>query len=222
MSLFAPAPTEMLRARYGERYRWLLLMALMVGTIAALVPSTSVNVAIPAMSAYFNVGQERAQWITSSFMLASTVAMLVTPWMLSRFGYRATYSYAVSLLLLGSLMGGLAEHFELLLLSRVAEGIAAGVIQPIPAVIMLRAFKPSEQGRAGGMFGMGVVLAPALAPALAGLLVDWMGWRSTFFMVSPPCLLSLWLAWKFVPTSAPNDGGAAIKHKLDLLTLAQS
>lgn len=209
----------MLRARYGERYRWLLLMALMVGTIAALVPSTSVNVAIPAMSAYFQIGQERAQWITSSFMLASTVAMLVTPWMLSRFGYRATYSYAVSLLLLGSLMGGFAEHFELLLISRVAEGIAAGLIQPIPAVIMLRAFQPSEQGRAGGMFGMGVVLAPALAPALAGLLVDWMGWRSTFFMVVPPCMLSLWLAWKFVPTSAPNDGGAAIKHKLDLLGL---
>lgn len=219
MSLFAPSPTATLKARYGEHYRWLLLMAVMVGTIASLIPSTSVNVAIPAMSAYFHIDQARAQWITSAFMIASTVAMLVTPWMLSRFGYRETYTYAIGLLLLGGLVGGFAQHFEVLLASRVAEGLAAGIIQPIPAVIILRAFKPSEQGRAGGMFGMGVVLAPAIAPALGGVLVDWMGWRSTFFMLVPFCLLSLWLAWKLVPTSSPDDGGPAGGHKLDVLGL---
>ena len=69
MHLFAPAPSEVLKARYGDRYRWLRLMALMVGVIASIIPATSVNVAIPAMSAYFQVGQERAQWITSSLCL---------------------------------------------------------------------------------------------------------------------------------------------------------
>lgn len=221
MPLFAPAPSDVLKARYGERYRWLLLMALMVGVIASIIPSTSVNVAIPAMSQYFGLGQERAQWITSAFMVASTIAMLVTPWMLSRFGYRQTYAMAIGLLMLGGMVGGVAQHFELLIFSRVAEGVAAGIIQPIPAIIILRAFQPHEQGRAGGIFGMGVVLAPAIAPALGGLLVDWMGWRSTFFMVVPPCLLSLWLAWKFVPTTsadstAPNAG----PNKFDALGLA--
>lgn len=220
MHLFAPAPSEVLKARYGDRYRWLLLMALMVGVIASIIPATSVNVAIPAMSAYFQVGQERAQWITSSFMMASTIGMLVTPWMLSRFGYRATYAYSIGLLILGGIVGGLSQHFELMLLSRVAEGLAAGIIQPIPAVIILRAFQPHEQGRSGGIFGMGVVLAPAIAPALGGLLVDWMGWRSTFFMVIPPCLLSLWLAWKFVPTSAPEGQQSQSNgNKLDVLGL---
>ena len=217
MPLLAPSPTEVLKARYGERYRWLLLMALMVGTIASIIPSTSVNVAIPAMSQYFALGQERAQWITSAFMVASTVAMLITPWMLARCGYRATYAYAVLLLMGGGIAGGCAQHFEVMLLSRVAEGVAAGIIQPIPAVIILRAFQPHEQGRAGGIFGMGVVLAPALAPALGGLLVDWMGWRSTFFMVIPPCLLSLWLAWKLVPTTSPESHyPSTTQHRLDL------
>ena len=219
MPLLAPSPVENLKARYGERYRWLLLMALMVGTIASLVPSTSVNVAIPAISDYFGLGQERAQWMTSGFMVASTVAMLVTPWMLARFGYRATYSYAVLLLLGGGLLGGFAQHFEVLLLSRLAEGVAAGLIQPLPAVVILRAFQRHEQGRAGGVFGMGVVLAPALAPVLGGLLVDWMGWRSTFFMVVPPCLLALYLAWKLVP-SAPPDDDATSRSPLDVLGLA--
>ena len=219
MPLFAPSPVDLLKARYGERYRWLLLMALMVGTIASIIPSTSVNVAIPAMSAYFGLGQERAQWITSSFMLASTVAMLVTPWMLSRFGYRATYVWAVGLLLVGGIVGSFAQHFEVLLAARIAEGMAAGIIQPLPAVVILRAFQPHEQGRSSGIFGMGVVLAPALAPALGGWLVDAMGWRSTFWMVVPFCLLSLWLAWKLVPSTAPQDGAAAAKSKLDVLGL---
>jgi predicted MFS family arabinose efflux permease len=72
---------------------------------------------------------------------------------------------------------------------------------------MLRAFEPHEQGRASGMFGMGVVLAPALGPSMGGLLVDWFGWRSIFFMVLPFCLVSIWLAYRYVPTSAP--GGVA-------------
>ena len=204
MPLFAPAPASDLRARYGERFRWLLLMAVMVGTIASIIPSTSVNVAIPAISEAFALGQERGQWISSSFMAASTLAMLLTPWLLSRFGYRSTYAGAVLLLTVGGMVGGMAQHFEVLLLSRVAEGLASGLIMPLPAVIILYAFEPHEQGRASGIFGMGVVLAPALAPALGGLLVDWWGWRSTFFMVVPPCLLSLWLAWRYVPTSAPG------------------
>ena len=61
MPIFAPVPTEVLKARHGERFRWLLLMALMVGTIASIIPSTSVNVAIPAISEFFSLGQERAQ-----------------------------------------------------------------------------------------------------------------------------------------------------------------
>ena len=202
------ASASALRERYGERYRWLLLLSVLVGTVASLIPSTSVNVAIPAMSAYFELGQARAQWITSGFMVASTVALLTTPWLLMRFGYRATYVGAVVLLMIGAIVGGVSQHFPLVLASRVAEGIAAGIIQPIPAVIILHAFKPHEQGRAGGLFGMGVVLAPAIAPALGGVLTDLMGWRSTFFMVVPFTLLSLWLGLKLVPHSSP--GGAQV------------
>ena len=218
-SFFPAASTATLRERFGPNYRWLLLFAVMTGTIASILPATGVNVAIPALSHYFAVGQERAQWITSSFMVASTVAMLTTPWLLGRFGYRGTYAGALLLLLAGAIAGGLAQHFPLLLVSRVAEGIASGIIQPIPAIIILHAFQPHEQGRAGGMFGMGVVLAPAIAPALAGLLVDAMGWRSTFFMVVPPALLSLWLAWRYVPTNAPGGSSAGSSGALDWLGL---
>lgn len=188
-----------LKARYGERYRWLLLLSVMVGTMASIMSSTIINVAIPDMSQHFTIGQARAQWVTSGFMAAMTVSMLTTPWLLSRYGYRRTYSGCMWLLLLGGVAGGFANDFALVLAARVAEGLAAGVVQPIPAIIILRAFEPHEQGRASGIFGMGVVLAPALGPSMGGLLVDGFGWRSIFFMVVPFCIASLWMAQRFVP-----------------------
>ena len=76
-----------LQARYGDRYRWLLLLAVMLGTMAPSMSSTIINVALPDMSRHFSLGQERAQWVVSGFMLAMTVSMLTTPWLLVRFGY---------------------------------------------------------------------------------------------------------------------------------------
>lgn len=199
-----PATLPEMQARYGERYRWLLLLAVMVGTMASIMSSTIINVAVPDMSHHFTLGQERAQWVSSGFMVAMTVSMLTTPWLLARYGYRRTYAGTMWLLLVGGVVGGVSNDFNLVLAARVAEGLAAGVVQPIPAIIILRAFEPHEQGRATGIFGMGVVLAPALGPSLGGLLVDWFGWRSIFFMVVPFCLLSLWLSRRLVPTTAPG------------------
>ena len=196
-----------LRALYGERFRWYLLFTVMIGTMASIISSTIFNVAIPAMSQHFHLGQSRAQWVTSSFMVATTVAMLTTPWLLSRYGYRNTYLGAVVVLMLGGIGGGFSTDYNLVLVARVVEGFAAGVIQPIPAIIILHAFASNEQGRANGLFGMGVVLAPAIGPSVGGLLVDWMGWRSVFFMVVPLCIVSIWLGLKYVPVNAP--GGAA-------------
>ena len=202
-----PATLPELQAHYGERYRWLLLVSVMVGTMASIMSSTIVNVAIPDMSQHFTLGQDRAQWVTSGFMVAMTVSMLTTPWLLARYGYRRTYAACMLLLMAGGVAGGFANSFGLVLGARVAEGLAAGVVQPIPAIIIMRAFAPHEQGRASGLFGMGVVLAPALGPSVGGILVDVFGWRSIFFMVVPLCLASLWLAYKYVPVTAP--GGVA-------------
>lgn len=193
--------------------------------MASIMSSTIVNVAIPDMSQHFTLGQERAQWVTSGFMAAMTASMLTTPWLLARYGYRGVYSGCMWLLMAGGVAGGLANHYPLVLAARVAEGLAAGVVQPIPAIIILRAFQPHEQGRASGIFGMGVVLAPALGPSVGGVLVDLFGWRSIFYMVVPFCLLSLWLARRYVPVSAPGGGmanrqGAALDGRGLLLATA--
>ena len=106
---------EQLQARYGERYKWLVLITVMIGSMAAIMSSTIVNVAVPDLSRHFTLGQERAQWVSTSFMLAMTLSMLTTPWLLLRFGLRRTYFGAMLLLLAGGIFGGVSVNYTMLI-----------------------------------------------------------------------------------------------------------
>jgi EmrB/QacA subfamily drug resistance transporter len=206
--LFMKPTLEELRDRYGDRYKWLVLLTVMVGTMASILSSTIVNVAVPDLSQHFTLGQERAQWVSAAFMLAMTLSMLTTPWLLLRFGLRRTYTGAILVLLTGGVIGGFSVNYPMLLAMRVVEGLASGVLQPIPAIVILRAFDTSEQGKAMGIFGFGVVLAPALGPTIGGFLVEQFGWRSIFFVVVPFCLLVLVLIRRFLSVNSPLMGDA--------------
>lgn len=199
---------EQLRARYGARYKWLVLLTVMIGTMASIFSSTIVNVAVPDLSRHFALGQERAQWVSAGFMLAMTLSMLATPWLLLRYGLRRTYSGAILLLLFGGVVGGFSVNYPMLLSMRVAEGMAAGILQPIPAIVILRAFERGEQGRAMGIFGFGVVLAPAVGPSIGGFLVEQFGWRSIFFVVVPFCLVVLIMVRRLLAVNSPMMGDA--------------
>ncbi len=217
---------EVLQQRHGPRYRWWVLFTVMIGTVASIMSATIVNVAVPDMSRVFTLGQERAQWMSAGFMAAMTISMLTTPWLLERYGYRRTYVAVVGLLMAGGIGGGFGWSFEWVLAMRVVEGLAAGVLQPIPAIVIMHAFDRAEQGRAISIFGIGVVMAPAVGPSLGGVLVEAFGWRSIFFVVVPFCIAAIWLALRYLPHSAP--GGAEVNRErqrfdlpgLVLLTLA--
>ncbi|MFJ4289500.1 DHA2 family efflux MFS transporter permease subunit [Cupriavidus sp. NPDC089707] len=187
-----------LRERYGDRLRWLVLMTLMLGTVSSIVSSTIINVAIPDLSRHFVLGQERAQWVAASFMIAMTLSMLLTPWLLNRYGLRRTFLGSLLLLGVGGLFGGFSPTYGVMIAMRVAEGAAAGIMQPLPNILILRVFEEREQGKAISMFGFGVVLAPALGPSLGGFLVEAFGWRSIFFVVVPLTLLGAFMARRFM------------------------
>jgi EmrB/QacA subfamily drug resistance transporter len=197
---------EELRTRFGARYKWLLLTTVMIGTMASILSSTIVNVAVPDLSRYFVLGQERAQWVSAGFMLAMTLSMLATPWLLLRYGLRRTYSGAMLLLLFGGIVGGFSVNYPMLLSMRVVEGIAAGIVQPIPAIVVMRVFDAREQGKAMSIFGFGVVLAPALGPSVGGFLVEHFGWRSIFFIVVPFCVAVLLMARRWLAVNSPMMG----------------
>ena len=107
-----PLSLAVLRERYGERHRWWVLVTVMIGNMAANMATTTINVAVPAISDVFSLGQQQAQWLATAFMGPMTLAMLTTPWLLQRFGYRRTTLAVLMLLGAGGLAGGVAGLLE--------------------------------------------------------------------------------------------------------------
>lgn len=216
-----PYSLAVLRSRFGPRYRGYVLLTVMLGTMASVMASTIVNVAVPELARVFSLGQESVQWVAAGFMAAMAVAMPLTPWLLERHGYRRTFLGAVILLLVCSVGAACADSFAWVMAMRVGEGLAAGVLQPVPAIIIIYAFKPEERGRAMGWFGAAVVLAPALGPSLGGVLVEAFGWRSVFWVSALLAAIAVALAGWLLPHVSP--GGAEVNAegtRLDLAGLA--
>ena len=195
MRLLPEVPTRAaLNRRHGERFKWLALLVVGLGTIAAVLATTSFNVAVPALSKHFGLGQDQVQWAITGFLAALTVAMLPTPWLLDQVGFRRLFLGAnlmLGITSLGGALGGmLGGDFGFVVAMRVLQGVAAGLLQPLPMLAVMRLFPSGSQGRAHGMMGFGIVLAPAVAPALAGVLLDRFGWQSIFLMNLPFCLVA--------------------------------
>ena len=186
-------------ARYGPRYRLYVSLTGMLAVITAVLSATMINVAIPDIMGAFGIGQDRAQWLSTGFLAAAPVTMLLNDWAVRTFGMRNTYIGAMSMFALGAVIGGLSPSFNTMVVARVMQGAAAGFVQPLAMIIMFQVFPMEQRGRAMGLFGVGVVSAPALGPTLGGVLVDLFSWREVFFAGIPVAVLGSGLALLFMP-----------------------
>ena len=175
----------------GARERVLVVATVLVGSVSTLLASTIVNVAFPALMRELHVGHDSVQWVATGFLAATTATMLATAWGIERHGERWTFIAALACFAAGSVLGALASSIEWLIAARVLQGAAAGVVQPLSMVALFRVYPPDERGRAMGLFGFGIVLAPAVGPALGGALVDLFGWRSIFLMPLPFAVIAV-------------------------------
>lgn len=194
----------------GDHNKWLVMTVVALGTVAAILTSSGFNVAVPALMTHFGLGNDSVQLVVTVFMLANTVAMLPSPWLIERFGLRHCFLAAIFLLAVGSILGAISPNFYFLLGMRVLQGCAAGMLMPMGAIIVMHWFPFEEQGRASGILGFGVVLAPSVAPAIGGLLIDHFGWQAVFLMSLPFCAL----AWPGALRHLPNDV-ASERHDFD-------
>lgn len=186
--------------RYGtRRYRWLVLLVLGLGAVASLLASTSFTVAVPSLMKHFNVGQTQVQWTITGFMAAMTVGMLPTSWLLDHLGARKLFLGAIAVLAASGVAGAFATNFTLVICLRILQGVTAGVLQPLTTIAVMRLFPAEEQGRATGILGFGIILAPALAPTLGGMLLDRFGWPAIFLMNLPACLAAAVLGLYLLP-----------------------
>jgi EmrB/QacA subfamily drug resistance transporter len=188
-----------LQERYGSSWCWLATASVMMGSIAMVLNATIVNVALPDIMRDLQTGMDTAQLISTGFLAAMTATMLLNAWLVARLGIRQTFVTAVSLFMVASLLGAMAPTVEILVTARVLQGAAAGVLQPLAMLVIFQAFPPDRRGFAMGIFGFGVVLAPALGPTVGGVTVEYLSWRYVFMVALPFCLAGLYMGSLFLP-----------------------
>ncbi|MFP6746095.1 MAG: DHA2 family efflux MFS transporter permease subunit [Alphaproteobacteria bacterium] len=192
---------EALFARFGPRYRYFVSFTAMLGTLSMVLTGTMTNVAIPVIMGAFGVGQDTVHWLATGFIAAMTVSMLLNDWFVRSFGMRATYVGAMSVFIFGAIMGGLSPTIDIMIISRILQGCGAGVVQPLTMVLMFQVFPADQRGRAMGLFGVGIIVAPALGPTIGGLLLDGFNWHYVFFAAVPVAVIGILLATVFMPGS---------------------
>ncbi|WP_236851685.1 DHA2 family efflux MFS transporter permease subunit [Candidatus Sodalis pierantonius] len=143
-----------------------------------------------------------------------TATMLMTAWALERFGYRRTFVCAMGVFIVGSLLGFASGSGAKVILARVLQGSASGIVQPLAMVVMSQIFPPSQRGRAMGIYGVEIVLVPALGPTVGGLLVDQYDWRDVFLVVVPFCLAGMAVALFIMPTR--DEDSKAVPRRFDV------
>ncbi|GAA5317033.1 MAG: DHA2 family efflux MFS transporter permease subunit [Candidatus Pelagadaptatus aseana] len=190
---------ESLRERHGKKYPGLAIASVGVGTFIALLMSTIINVAIPDVMGAFGVDQSDAQWLSTGFLASSTISMLVSGWVIDRFGVQNAFFYPSLVFILGSMLAAVSPNIETLIIARVIQGIAYGFYMPIAMYVMTRIFPPEKQDVGMAIFGVMAVLGPALGPYLGGLAVDAFGWRSVFYLPLPIALIGLPLTLWYLP-----------------------
>ena len=190
---------EEMFARFGPRYRFYVTLTAMLGTMATALTATMTNVAIPVIMGTFGVGQDKVHWVSTGFIAAMTVSMLLNDWCVRAFGMKATYIGAMSVFIFGGIMGGLSNTIDLVILSRVLQGLGAGVVQPLTMVLVLQVFPVEWRGRAMALMSVGIMVAPAVGPAFGGVLLDAFNWQYVFFMSAVVPAVGIFLATIFMP-----------------------
>ncbi|MEQ8797817.1 MAG: DHA2 family efflux MFS transporter permease subunit [Salinisphaeraceae bacterium] len=172
--------------------RWPATLTVLMGTISVVLTATIVNVAVPGIMADFDMDQLHAQWLSTGFLAAMTATMLASARAVERLGQQRTFRIALWLFVAASLLAAASWNTPVMIAARILQGAVAGIIQPLALVVIFQVFPDNERGRALGLYGMGVVLAPAVGPAVGGWLMDVFSWRAVYLAALPFCAVGLW------------------------------
>lgn len=199
-----------------EKDPWPALFALCLGFFMILVDSTIVSVATPAIIEDLQTDVNNVVWVTSAYLLAYAVPVLITGRLGDRFGPKRLYLAGLTVFTLASLWCGLTNSIEGLIVARVVQGFGASMITPQTMAIITRIFPAARRGAAMALWGATAGVATLVGPILGGVLVDGLGWEWIFFINVPVGILGFALAWRLVPTLDTNN------HSFDWLGVALS
>ena len=166
------------------RKEMIMVAVLLSGTLLAVLNQTLLSPALPAIMASLNVDATTVQWLTSGYSLVEAVVIPLSAYLIGRFSTRQLFISAFVIFTAGSLAATVAPNFWVLLLGRVLQALCTGMAMPMVFTVILLVFPREKRGTAMGVIGLIIGFAPAVGPSLAGLLVDSVGWRALFAIVT--------------------------------------
>jgi MFS transporter, DHA2 family, multidrug resistance protein len=174
-------------------YKWFLLGNVMIGTFMAVLDATIVNVSLPKIMATFGVGLDKIEWVITAYMLAMAVALPASGWLADKFGYKRLYFIGLFLFTLGSLLCGRSTEENMLIISRIIQGLGAGTVQPLGMAIISREFPPHQRGVALGFWGISAAASVSFGPLIGGFLIDRFSWPLIFDVNVPIGIIAMLL-----------------------------
>ena len=186
----------------------LVLRVLTVATFVVILNETIMNNAIPPLMDHFGVPETSAQWLTTAFMLTMAVVIPMTGWIMQRLATRRTFAMAMGLFTLGTAIAAAAPTFEVLVAARVVQAAGTAVMIPLLMTTLMNLVPVADRGRTMGNVSLVIAVAPAMGPAVSGVLLQLGSWRLIFLAVLPIAAITLWLGLARLPEVGEREDSA--------------
>src|SRR6185437_9114808 len=183
---------------------WLIAVTVSLATFMEVMDTSIANVALRHIAGSVAADQSESTWVLTSYLVANAIVVPISGWLASVMGRKRFYMTCVALFTVSSFLCGLAPTLPILLICRVFQGLGGGGLAPSEQAILTDTFPAEKRGQAFALYGVAVVVAPAIGPALGGWITDTYSWRWIFFINIPVGILSLILTFMFVQDSASS------------------
>ena len=195
---------------------WAIALTVTLATFMEVLDTSIANVALPHIAGGLGSSQDEATWVLTSYLVSNAVILPASAYLVSFIGRKRFYMICVALFGISSMLCGLAPSLPLLIFFRVLQGAGGGGLQPSEQAILADTFPPHKRGQAFAVYGMAVVLAPAIGPTLGGWITDNYTWRWIFFINVPIAILSLVLTSRVVEDPPHIQKEVALSRKRGL------
>src|SRR5215831_634696 len=177
---------------------WAVALTVTLATFMEVLDTSIANVALPHIAGNLGASQDESTWILTSYLVSNAVILPISAWLATRFGRKRFYMTSVAVFTLSSFLCGLAPTLGLLILFRILQGAGGGGLAPSEQAILADTFPAHQRGLGFAVYGMAVVLAPAIGPTIGGWITDNYSWHWIFFINVPVGILSLFLTQRVV------------------------
>lgn len=181
------------------------LIIMVFGTFFGILCSTLMDIALPTFMDVFHISEAHVQWVTNGYMLVNALMIPVSSYLIKRFSFKWLFIFFTGIFLCGTVIGGLANSFNLLVIARMIQAIGAGMMMPLVNVLAIRYALPGKKGRIMGIIGLAFNCAPILGPAVSGFMLDYLSWRYLFILIIPFAVITLLLSLWMLPYIPHNE-----------------